>query len=169
MKVGVFYGSNTGNTEEVIEVLDSTLQENGFEVSKYDMQSSSSKDFDSYDFMIMACPTWNDGELQDDFEDDANNIEKYDFTGKTVALVGLGDQETYSDTFVDAIGTLSEMCKKNGAKVIGSWPIEGYDFEESAAVIDGKFVGLALDEDNQSDMTSERISTWVNQLKEELK
>jgi flavodoxin I len=34
-------------------------------------------------------------------------------------------------------------------------------------VKDGKFVGLVLDEDNQSELTDGRIKNWVAQLKQE--
>ncbi|MGK7929678.1 MAG: flavodoxin FldA, partial [Spirulina sp.] len=37
----------------------------------------------------------------------------------------------------------------------------------SKAVKNGKFVGLALDDDNESDKTSDRIQKWVTQLKSE--
>ncbi len=48
---------------------------------------------------------------------------------------------------------------------MGQWPTEGYDFDASKAVKNGQFVGLALDEDNQSELTESRITTWVAQLK----
>ncbi|MDR1554766.1 MAG: flavodoxin, partial [Campylobacteraceae bacterium] len=43
--------------------------------------------------------------------------------------------------------------------------IEGYSFEESTAVVDGKFVGLIVDEDNQSDLTESRVEKWVESIK----
>ncbi|MFN9675593.1 MAG: flavodoxin FldA, partial [Microcystis sp.] len=54
-----------------------------------------------------------------------------------------------------------------GGKTVGYWPTDGYDFNESKALKNGKFVGLALDEDNQSDLTEQRIKTWVAGLKGE--
>ena len=44
----------------------------------------------------------------------------------------------------------------------------GYDFEGSAAVEDGYFVGLVLDEENQSNLTPQRIKQWVEQIKGKL-
>jgi len=63
------------------------------------------------------------------------------------------------------MGILEKKISELGDVTVGYWPIEGYEFEESKALRDGQFVGLALDEDNQSDLTDERIKTWVAQLK----
>ena len=51
-------------------------------------------------------------------------------------------------------------------KTIGAWPTDGYNFSESRGVRDGKFIGLALDEDNQGDLTESRIKTWSGQVKQ---
>ena len=84
-----------------------------------------------------------------------------------VAYFGDGDQYGYADNFQDAIGILEEKISQRGGKTVGYWPTEGYDFEQSRALKNGKFVGLALDEGSQSELTDERIKTWVAQLKKE--
>jgi flavodoxin I len=66
------------------------------------------------------------------------------------------------------MGILEEKISEQGGTTVGYWSTEGYEFSESKAVRDGKFVGLALDEDNQSDLTEKRIKIWVTQLKTEL-
>ena len=49
--------------------------------------------------------------------------------------------------------------------MIGAWPTGGYDFEASAAeFVPGWFMGLAIDEDNQGEMTEQRIEEWVTQI-----
>lgn len=105
---------------------------------------------------------WSD--LQDDWDTYFPNLEKTDFSTKTVALFGLGDQEEYNENFLDAMGTIYEQVVKNGAKVVGSWPTDGYEFDESTAIIDGEFVGLALDEDNQEELSDERVTRWIEQI-----
>src|SRR5690606_2432571 len=92
-------------------------------------------------------------------------LKKFSLEGKTVALFGLGDSGAYPDTFVDAMAELYEVVTQCGAKVVGQVPVDNYDFDSSRAVMDGHFVGLALDEDNESDLTEKRISAWVEQLK----
>jgi flavodoxin I len=94
-------------------------------------------------------------------------LDDIDFVSKKVAYFGMGDQIGYSDNFQDALGILEEKIASLGGKTVGYWPTDGYDFNESKALKNGKFVGLALDEDNQSDLTEQRIKTWVAGLKRE--
>ncbi len=169
MKIGVFYGTNTGNTETVVKKLKDELTNNGFEVDVYDMASASVSDFDNYENIIIAVPTWNDGELQDDWDSVFNEYKEYNFTGKKVGFVGLGDQEGYPDNFLDAIGTLAKPVLANGGTIFGYWPTDGYSFNSSVGLAEnGKFYGLGIDVDNQDDLTDERIQTWVAQIKDEL-
>jgi len=105
--------------------------------------------------------------LQSDWEDFFDELDTIDFTGKKVAYFGEGDQVGYPDTFQDAMGMLEEKIVERGGETVGYWSTDGYEFTDSKALRDGKFVGLALDEDNQSDLTDERIKTWVSQLKQE--
>lgn len=168
MKIGVFFGTNTGNTETVVEQLEKTLTDNGFEVTVNDMASASVDDFADFENIIIACPTWNDGELQDDWDAVMPELEAFDFTGKKVGFVGLGDQDGYPDNFLDAIGVIWNAVEKQGGTLFGTWPTDGYEFDSSRGVVNGKFVGLGIDLDNQEDLTEERINTWVAQIKEEL-
>lgn len=168
MKIGIFFGTNTGNTEAVVEMLEKELTANDFEVEVNDMASASISDFDNYENLIIACPTWNDGELQDDWDAVLPEMKEYNFSGKTVGFVGLGDQDGYPDNFLDAIGVLAEPVIATGGKIVGEWPTDGYSFDTSKGVINGKFVGLGIDQDNQEDMTEQRIADWVAQIKSEM-
>jgi flavodoxin I len=89
------------------------------------------------------------------------------FAGKKVAYFGMGDQVGYSDNFQDAMGILEEKITSLGGQTVGLWPNQGYEFDESKALKGDRFVGLALDEDNQPEMSDDRIKTWVAQLKQE--
>ena len=53
-----------------------------------------------------------------------------------------------------------------GCDLIGYWPNKGYEFIASKALTEDKgfFVGLSLDDENQYDLTDERINNWCNQL-----
>jgi len=169
MKLGIFYGTNTGNTETVVEKLTDELKNNGFEVDVNDMASASVEDFANYDTMIVACPTWNDGELQDDWDAVYDDYKAFDFSGKKVGFLGLGDQDGYPDNFLDAIGKLATPVLAKGGTIFGYWPVDGYEFNTSLGVAaNGKFYGLGIDLDNQDDLTDERIKAWVAQIKSEL-
>ena len=42
-----------------------------------------------------------------------------------------------------------------------------YTYDDSTAVVDGRFVGLALDEMNEDSLTPGRIDAWIESLKKE--
>lgn len=119
-----------------------------------------------YQYLILGIPTWDYGELQEDWEAVWDELDQVDLTGKTVALFGLGDQVGYPQWFQDALGYLWAKVIHMGAKVVGYWPNEGYQFEQSKGLTadHSHFYGLALDEDNQFDLTEQRLSHWCNQL-----
>ena len=164
-KIGLFFGTQTGKTESIAEMI---RDEFGSEkIDLHDMANVDVSDFDGYTKLIIASPTWNIGELQSDWEGFFPEFDSMDFNGKTVAYMGTGDQVGYADNFMDAVGILEAKITERGGKTIGYWPTDGYDFSESKAVQDGKFVGLAIDEDNQAELTEERIKSWVAKVKQE--
>ena len=165
MKAKIIYGSDTGNTEVIAEDLVKLLGEH--EVLTVDELEES--DWGGNELYILGIPTWYDGELQSDWEDYLDDFQKIDFTGKTVAVFGLGDQVGYAEWFCDGVGILADIVEKNGGKVIGNWPTDGYEFESSKAVMNtnNTFYGLCIDEDNQPELTQERLKKWVEQLKNE--
>ena len=165
-KIGLFFGTQTGNTQTIAEQIQ---KEFGGEsaVELIDIADASPEDFEAYECVIVGCPTWNIGELQSDWEGFYDELDAIAFSGKKVAYFGAGDQVGYADNFQDAMGILEEKISSLGGTTVGYWPVDGYDFNESKAVRNGKFVGLAIDEDNQSDLTDERVKTWIAQLKRE--
>lgn len=164
-KIGLFYGTQTGKTEIIAEMIRDEF--GGSEIDLHDMAQVDVSDFDGYTRLIIASPTWNIGELQSDWEGFFPELDTIDFSGKTVAYFGTGDQIGYADNFMDAIGILEEKISGRGGKTIGHCSTDSYDFSESKAVKNGKFVGLAIDEDNQAELTEERVKAWVAQIKGE--
>lgn len=163
-KIGLFYGTQTGNTQSAAETIQQEFGGSSV-VELHDVANADTDDFADYDCLIIGCPTWNIGELQSDWEGFYEELDSIDFTGKKVAYFGPGDQVGYADNFQDAMAILEEKISELGGTTVGHWSTDGYDFNESKAVKDGKFVGLALDDDNQSELTDTRIKQWVAQLK----
>ncbi|MDE1460550.1 flavodoxin [Spartinivicinus poritis] len=168
LTIGLFYGSSLGNTEAVATKIQQGLAEVA-EVVLHDIVESTPETFESYDFLIMGIPTWDFGELQSDYEDQWEMLEQVDFSGKIIALFGLGDQFGYADYFLDAMGALHQLVISQGGITVSEWPVSGYDFEASKALTeDGQhFVGLALDEDQQFELTDERIADWLELVKDD--
>ncbi|HBQ98769.1 MULTISPECIES: flavodoxin FldA [unclassified Roseofilum] len=165
--IGLFFATQTGKTEEAAEAIKKEFGGDSV-VALHDMADASADDFGDYQYLIIACPTWNIGELASDWEGFyEDGLDSVDFNGKKVAYFGTGDQIGYGDNFQDAIGILEEKITELGGETVGYWPADGYDFSESKAIRDGKFVGLALDEDNQPELSEGRIKTWVEQVKKE--
>lgn len=160
--IGIFFGSTEGNTERVVNQIQQLF---GDEAALHNVNSATSEDMQDYPCLILACPTWEIGRLQEDWDSFIDEIEKVDYTGKKVAYLGLGDADGYPDTFQDALGIIHERIKDKGATFVGEWPTEGYNFTASKGVVNGKFLGLAIDEDNQKDLTAGRIEKWVAALK----
>lgn len=165
-KIGLFYGSDTGCTEVIAKRIQELIGKE--QVDLIDVYDAEVGDFDNYKFLILGLSTWHDGQLVSAWDDFYNTFKTIDMKGKTVALFGLGDQYGYSTYFIDGVGVIGKVAEENGAKIIGKWPTDGYEHDESKAEIEtGTFLGLAIDEDNQSDMTEDRVVRWVEQIKKE--
>lgn len=167
-QIGLFFGSDEGNTEGVAYRIQARLGADLVDV--HDVADVTVLDFEDYNQIILGIPTWDFGQIQSDWEDFWGDISSVDFTGKTVALFGLGDQFGYGDYFLDAMGMLHDVIIANGATVVGYWPTEGYEFDASKAQVPGEplFVGLAIDQDQQEDLTGDRLNRWCAQIHSEL-
>lgn len=174
MKIAIFYGSTTCYTEMVAEKIQAFLQADpqwaNAEIALHNIKTTPLSRMQAYEVLILGISTWDFGELQEDWEAHWSEIADVDLTGKIIAIYGMGDQIGYSEWFVDAMGMLDEAIAPQQLQRIGFWPTEGYDFIKSKAVTpDGEwFVGLALDEENQYDLTDDRLLQWTGQLCEEI-
>ena len=165
MKIGLFYGSTTCYTEMAAEKMRAIIGEELVDIRN--VKDTPLTEMVNYDFLILGISTWDFGEIQEDWNEIWDQIGGVPLRGKTVALFGLGDQEGYGEWYLDAMGMLHDELKKTGANLIGYWPNdESYEFEASKALTEdgNQFVGLALDEDSQYELSDERIATWIEQV-----
>ena len=162
--IGLFYGSTTCYTEIVAERIQTLAGKDRIDLNNISQVPINKADL--YQYLIFGIPTWDYGELQEDWDLIWDDLCALDFQGKTVAIYGLGDQVGYSRWFQDAIGYLAAQLVSAGATLVGHWPTRGYAFEASQALMpDGEsFFGLALDEENQAEATDQRLRTWLAQL-----
>lgn len=163
-KICLIFGSDEGNTEAVAQRIVARFGDQSIDV--YDVSDVTQLTFTEYTQFILGIPTWDFGQIQSDWEEFWDDLQEIDFSGKQVALFGLGDQFGYGDFFVDAMGMLHEVVSANGAHTIGAWSAEGYEFDASKAYSEEKnqFVGLALDEDQQPDLTAARLNQWCQEV-----
>lgn len=161
--IGIFYGSSTGNTKGAAKQLQTELGIDNVQI--FDVANAKASDIEQFDNLIFGASTWGIGDMQDDFEDFMSEIDSVNLEGKKVAIYGFGDQDTYDDSFVDAIGEIYEAIRNKGCQVVGKIPTDGYEYDKSRAEVNGQFVGLPLDDENQSDLTHQRVKVWVERLK----
>lgn len=162
-KIAIVFGSSTGATESVAEKIKALFDD----ATLFNADGLNIDDLKPYDFLIFGASTTGVGDLQDDWEVLLPKIEKLDFSGKKVAIFGLGDSASFSTSFAGGMYVMYKALKGK-VEIVGSVSTDGYTFDESDAVIDGKFVGLALDEDNEYNETDARIAAWVEDLKKYL-
>jgi len=166
-KVGIFFGTDTGNTRKVAKAIHKQLGEIADKPAN--IQKANVDDLLAYDVLILGSPTYGEGELpgltsgnqNESWEEFLPTLAGADFSGKTIALYGLGDQVGYGDNFVDALGFLYDAFSDVGASFVGFTSTEGYEFKSSKGLLDDQFLGLVLDEDNQKELTDGRLSDWL--------
>jgi flavodoxin I len=169
-KTALLYWAPGGNVEkaakEIYGYFDSGSVEMdtvaGFDVGR----------LDEFDQFIFGCATigaeiWLDVRADNKWNEFFVKTENTSFAGKKFAIFGLGDQVRYPDHYVDSLGYMKEEIEKRGGLIVGKWPTKGYTFSDSEGVSEGMFYGLALDEDQQAELSSERIKQWVVLLRKE--
>ena len=170
-KIGIFYGPAQSRTASVAEKI-----HNLFGSDKADIFPISDVTIDTltkYDKLILGVSslgseTWDGENNTNQWGPIMPQIKKANLKGKKIALFGLGDHITYAAKFVDSIGHMAEILQTQNAEIVGHVSCDGYTFTDSKALKDGKFVGLPLDEDYESEKTDDRITNWVKILKKTL-
>lgn len=163
--IGIFYGGNpNGSTGKVASMIREVLGKAKADI--HNIAEVKPADIENYDYLILGTSAWGIGDMHRDWEVFIDDLSEINFSGKKVALFGLGDQKTYPESFVDGLGTI--YCRlPDKSVVVGFWPTEGYEFYFSSAEKEGQFVGLAIDDDSQPELTADRIKKWASMIKKE--
>ncbi|MBI2277222.1 MAG: flavodoxin [Dechloromonas sp.] len=173
-RIGIFFGTDTGRTRLLAKQIAKKLGDAA--AAPVNIGRTTLADFLACDALILGSPTLGDGELpglstglsQPSWEEFLPQLAEADLAGKVVAIFGLGDQKKYPDEFVDAIGLIHDALAARGARLVGRWPIAGYEFAASQAVDGEHFLGLAIDQINQPALTEQRVDAWLAQIRPEL-
>jgi flavodoxin I len=170
-RIGLFFASSTGNTRRIAKAIKKRYDDDTM-AEALNVNKATPELFASYSHLILGTSTLGAGALPGlstdcmggGWEEFLPKIAHLDFSGKTIALFGLGNQDKYPDEFVDAMGILYDFFSARGARLVGAWSSDSYDFVASKALRDGDFVGLALDQENQKLLTDERLAQWLAQI-----
>jgi flavodoxin I len=164
-KIGLFYSFNSAKTAKIAGKIKDLFT--GYDIQNINVEIADKDSLLLFDFLIFGAATWFDGELPNYWDEYLPAVEEVDLSGKKLAIFGLGDQLNYPENFCDAIGILADYFEVRGAQIVGIFPPEGYEFEESKALKNNEFRGLPLDQENQARLTNSRIEKWVESLKSE--
>lgn len=165
MTSAIFYASKGGNTQEVAKKISLALDE----IRTYNITVTGAEYMPDYRHLIFGISTWENGEMQKEWKKIWDEFSHIDFSNKTVAIFGLGDQKKYPDEFANAMRYIYDNLIEHGANIIGLTSINGYKFNSSKAVINNdKFVGLVLDIENQNELTDERIKNWTDEIRKDI-
>nr|WP_314532368.1 flavodoxin [uncultured Fusobacterium sp.] len=163
--VGIFYGTTGGKTKEVVDIIASQLGD----AQVFDVADGIDA-IEMFDNIILASPTYGAGELQDDWASVIDELADVDFSDKVVAFVGVGDAAIFGANYVESMKHFYDAVEPKGATIVGFTSTDGYDFEASEAVLDDKFVGLAIDASFDEDEIASKVEDWLeNKVKDELK
>jgi flavodoxin I len=171
-KIGIFFGTETGTTRLIAKKIQTRLGE-AIAAKPLNVNRIEPADMLQYNALILGTPSYGVGQipghsagcLESNWEEFLAKMPQADFKGKRVALFGLGAQERYSERFASSLRRLHDVLVGFGADIVGGWSTEGYTFEQSASVIDGRFVGLVLDQRTQGMHTEARLDEWVAQVR----
>ncbi|HKJ41656.1 MAG TPA: flavodoxin [Sunxiuqinia sp.] len=166
-KIGLFFGPEKGSVDRVARKIAETIGEDKIELVS--VNHASAADLEKYDKIIFGISTvgketWDSEYSNTDWSKFFPEVRKVDYSGKTMAIFGLGDHITYPEHFVNAMGRLAKELQKQNGKLVGGVEPEGYEFEESEALVNGSFVGLPLDEDFEPELTNERVDAWLKSI-----
>ena len=166
-KIAIFYGPIGGSVNRVADKIKDAIGEDKVEMVA--VKGATSADINKYDKIIFGASTigkdtWDSEFSNNDWAKFLPEVRKTNLADKTIAVYGLGDHITYAHGFVDHLGVVGKELIKSGAKLVGKVSTEGYEFDESEAVIDGEFIGLPIDEDFEPELTDERIAGWIKAI-----
>ena len=164
-KIGLFYSFNSQKTAKIAGIIRNAFS--GDDVQPVNVDEVRKENFLEYVNLIIGVPTWFDGELPNYWDELLPALEEIDYSHQKIAIFGLGDQKGYPENFCDAIGIMATFFEEKGALIVGKFSTEGYIFESSKAVRDGRFLGLPLDQENQARLTNGRIENWATLLRNE--
>lgn len=169
-KIAIFFGPLNGSVHRVAKLVASKIGAD--KVDLIHIKDASAADLDKYSRIIFGISTigkdtWTQKFDNIDWSKFFPVVTDYNFSGKKVAIFGLGDHITYAYHFADSMGLLGKTIKSQGGKIYGSVGTEGYTFQDSDAIVDGQFIGLPVDEDFEPELTDERVTNWINSLVKE--
>lgn len=169
-KIALIYWPKKGNVEKMGKKISEKFSKDQIDI--YTITEVDVKILPNYNLLIIGNSTvgadnWEDAHKSRWYEF-FKRLADIDLKSTSIAFYGLGDQILYPDHFVDGMAIVKQEFAKCCPLFIGKWPAKNYDFTDSDSLDGDNFIGLALDEDQQSELSEARIEKWIAQLKSEV-
>lgn len=171
-KTGLFYAPAGGSVERVAQKIIDIIASDQLD-SFLLTQDSQPQQLLAYDTLLFGISTvgrdrWDSayGKIGWDFF--LPRLNDIDLNQKKVAIFGLGNHILYPNNFVDALGWLGQKVLDRNGNLVGWCDPDNYEFDDSEGLINGRFPGLPLDEDNDNDLTDNRLNAWLRHVRPEL-
>ncbi|MBK9291584.1 MAG: flavodoxin domain-containing protein [Bacteroidetes bacterium] len=170
-KTLILYWAPGGSVEKAARMLQQVIGTDKAELS--DVASFQVERLPEFDNLILGtatigAETWREANDNNKWMEFFEKTRQFDYSKLKVATFALGNQIFYPDHFVDSLGIIRQEIEQLGGKLLGAWPVKGYEFTDSMGYDGDYFFGLALDEDTQPELTEERIRTWVELLAKDM-
>ena len=168
-KTAIFYSPEGGNVNRVANKLGKLIGNDKVDIIP--VKEVEKGDLYKYNKIILVGSTvgadhWNNEIVVDEWPEFFTKIKEISFEKKKVAIVGLGNSVLYPEHFADGMAVLYERIIEQNGEILGFVDAKDYDFTDSEALNDeGFFCGLPIDEDNEAELTTERLEKWISILK----
>lgn len=168
-KTALFFSPEGGNVNRVANKLAELIGNDKVDIIP--VKEAEKGDLDKYNKIILVGSTvgadhWNNEIVVDEWPEFFTKIKEISLEKKKVAIVGLGNSVLYPEHFADGMAILYERIKQQNGEPLGFTDAKVYDFTDSKALNDeGFFCGLPIDEDNEAELTTERLERWISILK----
>jgi len=138
MKAMIIFGSTTGNTEAMSEIVSKALEENEIETVTVNVTDVSVDELKGEnDLVLLGCPAYGDDEveLQEDFEEFYEKMDGIDLSGKKFAVFAPGDSSY--EHFCGSVDFLEEKLKELGGQIIeDGLKVDGDPDDSESEIVD---------------------------------
>jgi len=129
-KTGIFYASKGGVTEtfakQIAEKLGADL---------HNMKDTKVDAIADYQNVVLMSSSYFFGALMEDWGGKVKLLHTVDFSGKNVAIVGVGSQERHPDSFCSGAADFYDKLRFSGARFVGDVCLDRADILHEAVVV----------------------------------
>ena len=136
-KALIIFGSTTGNTEEMADLVNEALKGHGFETEIKNVTDAIVSDLAAgHDILLLGCPSYGDDsiELQEDFQEFYDQWDGVQLKGKSFAVFAPGDSSY--EYFCGSVDMIEERMEElGGNKLVDGLKVDGSPGDEKGEIL----------------------------------